>query len=138
MWLDSVWVWIGRQTPESLSLIDIIGRRLGPACAGPQVDSAEKDISTLLHASPACMRTQIHTSSSIHVTSNGALSSIYVTSNGRIILNICDLSRHNILNTYIRLCQLENEVFCVARSKQVCIEWVEATALFPVVPMDNE
>jgi hypothetical protein len=26
----------------------------------------------------------------------------------------------------------------VARSKQICIEWMEATVLFPVVPMDNE
>ena len=26
----------------------------------------------------------------------------------------------------------------VARSKQVCIEWMEATVLFPIVSMDNE
>ena len=26
----------------------------------------------------------------------------------------------------------------VARSKQVCIEWMEATVLFPLVSMDSE
>jgi hypothetical protein len=30
------------------------------------------------------------------------------------------------------------QVDCVARSKQVCIEWMEATVLFPVIHMDNE
>ena len=31
-----------------------------------------------------------------------------------------------------------SQVVSVARSKQVCIEWMEATVLFPVVSIDNE
>ena len=39
---------------------------------------------------------------------------------------------------WIRSMLLLVPTLSVARSKQVCIEWMEATVLFPIISMDNE